>query len=225
MPKTQPALKGTGSVSPVGSGEHVVEAGECAISIADASGHFWKTVWEHPANAALKQARGSPHVLLAGDRLHVPEIRRKESSGATEARHRFRRKGIPISFEIQVQENGRALAGWDFCLVIEGRVTSGKVPDDGVIKAPMKPQDQTGELRVQSGARKRVYPLSFGHLDPVNTPAGAHARLRNLGYIGSADDAELFQIALKRFQKDNQIDATGELDDATASKLVEVHGS
>jgi hypothetical protein len=221
----QQANIGEGSANPVGTGERLVNEGECVISIADACGHFWKTIWDHPNNSEVKQARGSPHVLLAGDRLHIPELRGRQENGSTEKRHRFRRKGIPIYFELRIEENGETLSGNRYVLTIEGRVQDGTIPSDGVIKAPMMPQDQTGELQVHIGQKVRIFPLHFGHLDPAGSRSGAHGRLHNLGYVGAEDFEETFSSGLKRFQKENGLSASGELDNATASKLAEIHGS
>ena len=221
----QPANYGSGSAHPIGSGERVVDDGECVISIADAAGHFWKTIWDDPANAEVKRVRGSPHVLMAGDRLHVREKQAGEAPGATEQRHRFRRKGIPIQFELLVEENGQPLRGKSYTLTIEGRMVRGTIPGDGVIKCPMMPQDCVGELRIQVGDQLRVYPLAFGQLDPAHTPNGARGRLQNLGRLGTVNDDDSFKAALRRFQKDNGLTETGELDDATASRLAAKHGS
>jgi len=221
----QQSHTGTGSAAPVGTGEREVASGECAISIADAAGHFWRTIWNHPANDEVKSVRGSPHVLLAGDRLHVPPIVIKEEDGATEQRHCFRRKGIPITFEIVVKENGKPLAGERYIIVIEGRMDSGTIPSDGKVTVKMFPSDRTGELRVGEGENVRTFPLGIGELDPAHSRTGAEARLANLGRIGDCPDNEDFAAAIRKFQKDNDLERTGELNDATASKLAEVHGS
>lgn len=221
----QSASTGAGSIEPVGKGEHEVQDGECILLLADQAGHFWETLWNDPENADIKRERGSPHVLLAGDRVHIPPIESKDESGATEARHRFRRKGIPINFEMCVKENGKPLKGQRYVLTIEGRVTDGTIPDDGVIKAPMMPQDRTGELRVGEPPRQRKFPLSFGHLDPAFTRSGAAARLKNLGYIADDADDEAFQRALNRFQRDQGVPETTAIDRTTASALVNANGS
>lgn len=221
----QSASTGAGATEPVGSGEHEVQDGECILLLADQAGHFWETLWNDPANADVKRARGSPHVLLAGDRVHIPPIEPKDEPGATEKKHRFRRKGIPINFEMCVKENGKALKGQRYVLVIEGRITEGTIPDDGVIKAPMMPQDRTGELRVGQPPRQRKYPLSFGSLDPAHTRSGAAARLKNLGYLAGDADDDAFQRALSKFQKDQGITESISIDNATASALVDANGS
>lgn len=216
---------GSGSTGPVGTGERKVRQGECVISIASEVGHFWETIWNDPDNAELQQKRGAPHVLLAGDRLHIPPIRPQSTSAQSDQRHRFRRKGIPVAFEIVLTENDEPLSGCSYVLVLEGaEAGEGTVGNDGVIRVPMAPGTREGELRVQVDSVERVYPLLFGELDPPQTTSGALGRLQNLGYT-AADDEDAFSLGLKRFQKDHQLTDSGELDDATAAKLVEIHGS
>jgi N-acetylmuramoyl-L-alanine amidase len=222
----QRANTGNGSAQPVGDGDHVVQQGECVISLADAHGHFWETIWNHPDNASVKEARGSPHVLLSGDRIHIPEITPKHEDCATDARHTFRRKGIPIAFEIVVKENGKVLSGKQYLLRIEDRTWSGTIDGSGLVTAPMLPQDRTGELKVfDDDGRCRVYPLEFGTLDPAHTPGGAAGRLRNLGLLGSDDSPEELESSLKKFQKQEGLEATGTLTAETANRLADVHGS
>ncbi|MEO6800582.1 MAG: peptidoglycan-binding domain-containing protein [Rhodanobacter sp.] len=92
------------SSGPKGGDVHVVGAGECISSIAQEHGHVWNTLWDHPANAALKSARGDPNVLLEGDQLTVPPLRVREESCAVDQRHRFVRKGVPAKFRLRVME-------------------------------------------------------------------------------------------------------------------------
>ncbi|MFZ4573289.1 MAG: peptidoglycan-binding domain-containing protein [Phycisphaerales bacterium] len=194
------------------------------IQLADQFGLFWETIWNHPANEAVKAARGTPHVLLPGDRVHIPEIRVETVDCATEQKHAFRRKGIPLSLEVDVREDGEGMGGKRYVLLIEGRTSDGTVPASGVITVHMMPQDRTGELRVHVGDKVRVYQLEFGALDPPQTESGALARLRNLGYASGATLAES-GLALKKFQRENGLAQTGTLTPETAGKLAEKHGS
>ena len=84
------AAQGTG---PVGSGEHIVQQGECILSIAQDHGHLFETVWNDPQNAQLQSVRKDPNILLEGDRVHVPSIKRKAAPCQSAARHTFRKKG------------------------------------------------------------------------------------------------------------------------------------
>ena len=75
--------------------DHVVRDGECLASIAYEHGFFWETLWNLPENAKLKELRKEPTVLLAGDVVHIPDLRVQPHDRATGASHRFRRKGVP----------------------------------------------------------------------------------------------------------------------------------
>jgi hypothetical protein len=222
----QSAKTGSGSAEVVGNGERIVNQGECMFSIANETGHFWKTLWNHPKNAELKQKRGSPHVLLAGDQVHIPPIELREESKGTEKRHLFQLKGTPINFEIKVCEDDEPRSGEPYQLTIEGRTKTGKIPDDGVIRTKMYPSDRQGELIVGSGEKEQHYTINFGHLDPAHSRSGAMGRLRNLGYLSMDDDDDNeYTMALKKFQQSNGLNPSGELDSETAQKLAEKHGS
>lgn len=77
--------------------------------------------------------------------------------------------------------------------------------------------------------RELVFHLALGHLEPVDTVAGALGRLSNLGFdVGSAarsGDAldDKTQAAIRAFQIVAALDITGELNDATRAALVDAH--
>jgi hypothetical protein len=54
-------------------------------------------------------------------------------------------------------------------------------------------------------------------------------RLSHLGYdVGEdldAPDADLLLLAIEEFQCDNDLDVTGEADDPTRARLLELHGA
>ncbi|MFN9992916.1 MAG: LysM peptidoglycan-binding domain-containing protein [Phycisphaerales bacterium] len=94
----------TGSV---GDGDYVVAQGECLNSIAAAHGHLPDTIWNHSGNAEVKRTRKSPDQLLPGDRLEIPPIEEGSEDCATEKRHRFLRKAVPIELIIRVLKRAK----------------------------------------------------------------------------------------------------------------------
>jgi Putative peptidoglycan binding domain len=81
--------------------EHIVKDGDCIDSIAAEHGFFPDTIWNHPDNSDLKQLRKDPNILLAGDKVMIPELQIKEVWKADRARHRFKRKGVPARLRLR----------------------------------------------------------------------------------------------------------------------------
>jgi hypothetical protein len=222
----QPANPGSGDEARAGNLGIRVKQGDCIFSIANQHGHYWRRLWDHPENAALKDMRGSPHVLREGDRVFVPELSTKSETGATETRHRFTLKGTPIDLAIEVLDDDEPRAGEPYVLEIEGRTEHGGIPDDGIIRTRMLATDRQGRLTVGEGEDRSAWPLQLGHLDPAHTRSGALHRLFNMGFIAEPSaDTEGYAVALERFQQHHRLEATGRLDGATISKLAQVHGS
>jgi hypothetical protein len=220
MPDADPS-----SSAPVGQGDYVVKAGDCMSSIALDNGFFWKTLWELPENADLKQARKNPNVLLAGDRVFIPELRSKEETRATEKTHKFVRKGEPSQIKLVFRHGTQPRANQPYVLDIDGKESRGNLGANGEVLLKIPGNARAGRITV--GEDKEQFELALGHLDPIETLSGAQARLNNMGYdSGGADGTMTDETheALRRFQKDQGLESTGELTDQTRAKIKDVHG-
>ncbi|MFL5457316.1 MAG: hypothetical protein ACJ78X_13010, partial [Myxococcales bacterium] len=63
---------------------HVVARGEYLSVIALQHGfRDQRVIWDHPDNAALKKLRKNPNVLLAGDRIVIPDRTAGQVAAAT----------------------------------------------------------------------------------------------------------------------------------------------
>lgn len=120
------------------------------------------------------------------------------------------------------------IANAPYRLDIEGVITEGKSDGDGQVKVSIPPNAANGIITFHPGTpEERVFPLSLGGMDPVDTIIGARKRLDNLGYRCSTVEDEVtpeLKDAVAGFQKDNGLEVNGELNDATKSKLKEKHG-
>lgn len=207
---------------------HKVEQGECLSSIADANGFFWQTLWEHPKNADLKNLRKDPNILFTGDEVVIPDKRLKEETVGTGQVHRFRVKGIPAKFRLQIMRDAEPRAGESFVLKIDKvEVKRGTIPASGYIEIPILPQAQQGELIIGEGETAEVYVLSLGYLDPIETISGIKARLNNIGFDCGDVNNEMDEVtieAIKNFQYYiNHPNPKGELDEQTRQSLATLH--
>ena len=225
--------------------DYIVKPGDCTDSIAYEHGFFWETLWNHADNNELKTARNNPNVLLAGDRVAIPPLREKEETGATEKRHRFRRRGVPAKLRVRIlkealeehQETGqnarphepRPRANIPYVLDIDGNFTSGKTNAEGWIEHSMPPNAKQARLILEpSTPNEVIMPFRLGHLDPVSEISGIQHRLNNMGFPCGPANGVLTpdtREALRRFQAQYGLRPTGEPDDATRAKLVESHAS
>lgn len=203
---------------------HVVKQGDCMSSIADQYGFFWQTLWNHERNAELKERRRDPNVLMAGDRVFIPDVRAKEESGETTRVHTFRLKGVPVKLNIQLMDiNGQFRANVRYTLTVDGRRTTGVSGDDGMVSMVIPPRAKKGQLSLETGEE---YELDLGYMNPVEYASGVQARLKNLGYykgdISGTLDEET-RKAIRRFQRDKNLPETGEADQATRDALLAEH--
>lgn len=214
------------SGGPAGGGEHVVRDGDCITSIAAATGHFWRTIWDDSKNAELRKLRKDPNVLLEGDRVHVPPLREKWEPVMTEMRHHFRRLTEPAVIRLICQRDDEPLGNLPYTLEIDGReLPGGETDPEGKIVRPIPCTARRGRVAIPSEAWERE--LALGRLDPVEDVTGVQQRLNNLGYA-CAEDGEWDDrcaAALGMFQERVGLNPTGEPDDDTRERLRSLHGS
>lgn len=253
--------QGTG---PIAQGDYVVKQGDCMSSIAYNHGFFWETLWDLPENSELKETRKDPNVLLVGDRVTIPELRRKEEPGATEEHHRFRRLGEPSMLRLrllkdpdeqqayepkeQSEESHRdpnAFVGGDpemdyspsepvpradvpYVLIIDGTRQTGATDEDGRIEVPIPGNARRGKLVLNPGTEdEETMSLKLGSISPITELTGVKERLANLTLdCGQLNDEMTPELAgaLCVFQEKYELEVTGEADEATRDKLLEVHG-
>ena len=206
--------------------DHVVVSGDCIRSLADASGLYWRTVWDHPGNAALKQNRKDPNILHPGDRVFIPEKELKDYARGVDTSNKFLRKGTPAKFRLRVMKNGKPRASKAYKLVIDGRLLSGQTDANGWLEHPIAPGAIGGMLTLTATGEE--IPVRLGHLDPITEIAGIQERLRNLGYLNGDISGEMDSAtsgAIAAFQKKAGLSENGRVDGATRDELKRAHGS
>jgi hypothetical protein len=204
--------------------KHTVGQGESIPSIAAGNGFFSDTIWNHPENAKLKDLRKDMNVLLAGDEVFIPEKELREESGATEQKHRFKRKGEPHKLKLVLLSMGKPRANEDYVLDIDGRLLKGKTDASGKIEQKIPGNAGSATLILRGGKEKHA--LSIGNLDPIDEVSGVKQRLNNLGFNCGAEDGNMNEAlsgALSKFQAKYNLPVTGKIDDAVRAKLKEFY--
>ena len=212
--------------------DHTVEQGEYLSLIAEKYGfQNYGTIWNHPDNAALKQLRGDPNVLLPGDILKIPDKTEKQESRPTGQVSTFQVTREQLFLKLALKDfDNQPLANTDCELEIDGATTPLTTDADGKIQLPISRSAKEATLSFKDPLVPfdLLVPIKIGHLDPVDSISGQKARLSNLGYItrplDEVDDT-VFARTVQEFQCDMGITVTGECDDDTQAKLKELHGS
>ncbi len=205
---------------------YTVQAGDCIDSIALAHGLFPDTIWNEPANAALKNGRKDQNVLAPGDVVVIPDKRVKEHKAATNKVHAYRRKGVPKLFRVQVKlPSGAPLKGKPYELAIDaGPATPGSTDGDGWVQRYIPPDAREARLAVAGVA----WTFELGQLDPVSEVRGIQGRLRALRYYRGEVDGTLGDdtvAAIKAYQMVHDLEVTGTVSDALRRLLVEENGA
>jgi peptidoglycan hydrolase-like protein with peptidoglycan-binding domain len=206
---------------------HTAAAGECISSIGFDNGFFPETLWELAQNAGLRAQREDLHILREGDRIYIPDIESKQETGATDLRHRFKRKGVPEVLRIRfLDEYEKPRPNLAYELKIGARLIKGAtdangwlvewIPNDAM-EAALVVTDASGKAPVEE-----EYRLQLGRLNPSHDPPGIRARLEHFGLACGDTDEEL-ALAISSFQRRHQLPVTGKADDQTIAKLKEHH--
>lgn len=200
---------------------HKVQQGECLETIAAQHGWLPQALWDQPENEALKQQRKDMHCLMPGDVVSVPARRPRDEPVATGGVGKFKLEVEVPKLRVRLLNDTKPRAGEAYRLELDdGQVLEGSTNGDGWVEQPLPASVRKAVLVLKDGAEQ--YELAVGGLDPADTPSGAQGRMSNLGYYFGKVDGELGPVtkaALRRFQRAKGLEASGELDAATADAL------
>lgn len=210
---------------------YVVRQGDCWARIAKQFGFSdYKLLYDDPANAELKAKRPNPNVLRPGDSIQIPDRTTKTIDVGSGKKHTLQVKSARKALRlVLLAHDGEPLASADYELDIgDGEPRTGTTDGDGKLEELVPSQLASATLTIA----ERVLELRLGHLNPVAEAnegdlSGVQGRLKNLGYDPGPADGKYgprTRAALAIFQSDEDLDVTGEIDDATLAKLEETHG-
>jgi hypothetical protein len=211
--------------------KHIVKDGEYVSSIAAHYGFSnFRSVWNHPNNADLKERRKNPNILFPGDILFIPDRTSDVVPAVTEKRHRYQLTMSPLTLRLVVKdENDEPEANTVIRVTVEGKTTIVNTDANGLLVQTIPPTAHSGGMVLQAdgSATKIEIPLKIGFLHPLEELSGIRARLNNLGYsAGTTEDrgGSRLRSAIEEFQCDHGLTPDGECSPSFQEKLKEVHG-
>ncbi len=210
---------------------HTVQQGECFTVIARKYGFAdFRTIYDHPQNAELKRKRPDPNLLYPGDQIVIPDRALKTEDLPTGSSHRFVVTATRRLLRINVEDAcGHHVGNEPYQLTVGGLELTGTTGGSGELEHPIPTDAEQARLTIKG----HTFELDIAHLNPLTADSpdrgvsGAQGRLLNMGYDVGAVDGDLgsqTRQALEQFQRDNGLEVSGELDDATRAKLMELHG-
>jgi len=128
---------------------------------------------------------------------------------------------------IRFTHDGGPRAGKPYTLVLDSGVKlEGKTSQDGIAEQEVPFDTRSAVLRfTSSDLGVDEYQIGVALLHDISRSVGLQQRLRNLGFQKELGDVEGLRRAVLGFQRQHNLEETGEVDDATREKLEEVHGS
>ncbi len=216
---------------------HDVQQGETLLTIAQKYGfRSWEAIWNHERNQDLRGKRPDPMVLAPGDKVVIPEKKKRPFQCETDQSHTFRLRSPGCYFTVCLQdESAKPYAGCAYELTVGKETFKGTTSADGMVSHPVKESAREGELKLWRNPEDPngvyTWKIQIGHLDPlkdVSDIRGVQSRLNNLGYhTGPVDGrmSDATRSALKDFQRRIGYDPpTGEIDERTLAELAARHG-
>lgn len=211
---------------------YTVKQGDCLSSLAAQRGlKDWRSIYNHPENAAFQQQRPNPNVTAPGDRVYIPDREALSKSGDVDSRNTYVLARDKTSLRLVVaDEDGQPYKQVEYELTIGKDTYQGKTDSSGLVQHLIDAEASSGVLTVRwdgPPARRCTWRLKLGHLDPASEITGIQARLNNLGYKAGPVDGTLGPLthaAVRAFQEKYQLTVDGDPGPITQAKLEEVHG-
>lgn len=209
--------------------KHVVEHGDTVSSIARRFGFSsFKTIWNHPENAALRAKRKNPNILNPGDELVIPERDLREEVRATDKLHRFEADRERLVLRVKAIDLNEDTIHGPFLYRDEFQSTLMAEKQD-IQEVDIDPRVRNAEMRVsEAGKPPLEIALDVGGLNTVDDPEGQQDRLNNLGYFAGFSRKSVgtpqFQWAVEEFQCDQKLAVDGVCGTATQQQLAKRHG-
>ncbi len=208
---------------------HIVRDGEYLTKIAALLGTSPEALWNHPANADLKAKRQHMDVLSTGDILYLPDDPPRPGLPLRKGTTTHYAAKVPkATVSITLRDGKIPLKNEPFVVNGAGAPIEGTTDGSGNLTFQISVHIREAEILLPK--KGLSFPLHIGDMDPITETSGVQKRLENLGLYsppskpeqGTAEEA--LKAAITSFQKAQDLKVSGEIDDPTRQRLVELYG-
>ncbi len=133
-----------------------IAPGDNLFRIAASAGFTAERIWNDPANAALRAARGSIEALAAGDQIVIPDPKPKEFVFQPGKPYVVRRRGTAAEATLRLLDGDRPRAQQPYRAMIGGALRTGTTADDGTIRLRIPVSAAEGELLLPGDLRAKL---------------------------------------------------------------------
>jgi hypothetical protein len=214
----------------MGMRPYVVRQGDYWTKLAFAMRFDADEVWNHAKNEELRTRRPNREMLAPGDVVHVPDTPAPELQIEPGGTKQYKASVPKVEVVLTIKNGDVALASERFLIRGLGPERESSTDGDGTLRLAVPVHVR--EFRLVFYRKGFIYPVMVGNLDPAEESSGIRQRLEHLGFYGHAMDphggeseSERDRRAIATLQRACGLDATGELDEQTRAKVVELHGS
>jgi hypothetical protein len=219
------------------SGTNTVRAlageGDCVSSMAyRAALPGVMPIWGLAENGQLRAVRTNPNLLVPGDEVYLPQPEPKTFFVSADEVVTLSRLAEEVDLELELFDDlGHPWKDEPYELTIEGVAgdpVKGQTDAGGRLKQSVPATANRASLKLKPlNSPGYTLVVRLGTLEPATTARGIQARLSNLGFPCDIDGSAgpKTRAALRAFQAAQGLQVTGEVSDATRSKLSELHGS
>jgi N-acetylmuramoyl-L-alanine amidase len=210
---------------------HSATRGECMSKIAMHYGFLPETIWDHPANAELKQKRHDHmHILCEEDKVVIPARRSVAVAVAAGDRVTLRRLGVPRRLRIRFlyfDDTPRVAVHYLLSLTTNRHTPQadidGVTDEQGFVDQAVPPDTVQATITLHPGTWPEIHTFTIGSTYPIDEIYGWQTRLNNLGYDCAAEYKHmgpLTHAAICDFQQARNLPQTGEMDESTKAALL-----
>jgi hypothetical protein len=170
---------------------HTVHEGDCCSSLAASHGFLdYKGIYDAAENADLKKTRPNPNTLVKGDKVVIPDKKKKKAPAATGSSHKFVVKKAVVSLRLALlDKDDKPIKGKDWTLKIGWKKLKGNTPD-GKISQEIDATAKSGVLEFDRGP-KPAPAASAPAPAPAPGPAPYPPTIVSADFLDESDDAYL----------------------------------